>query len=666
MSRAGETARARWYLPTAGLLTAVAGSHLMANLHAGFHSMDLITLRKVELGFGGDPLLDGITLDISSGERVCLLGRNGSGKTTLLKLIAGDLQPDDGEIIRYPAVRIAGLPQSVPDGLTGDARAVVTTGLCELGRLVEAHGRISSGVGEDGQLGALGRVHGRIEAAGAWNLESRIERTLTRLGIDGESRFEDLSGGLQRRVMLARALVSEPHLLLLDEPTNHLDVKAIEWLEELIGAWRGGVLFTTHDRRLLERVATRIIELEHGRATSWPGDYANYLRRRDERQWAESKARERFEKKLAQEEIWIRQGIKARRTRNEGRVRRLEEMRAERARRRKDIGRASFKLQSAPASGKRVLEARSVSFGFGGKTLIEGLDAFIARGDRVGIIGANGSGKTTLLRLLVGELQPISGEVVTGTRVHIAYFDQHRAALDETASVAGTVADGADYVDANGAKRHIISYLQDFLFTPERARSPVSALSGGERARLLLAKLFATPSNVIVMDEPTNDLDVETLELLEERLLDYAGSLLLVSHDRAFLDNVVTSTLVIEGNGRIGEYVGGYSDWLRQRSANTDTAEKAVRATRKKRTRAPKSRARLGYSETRELESLPDRIEALESQLSRLQVDLSKPNFYKNEGSEIAAARDSLTELQSELERCYERWAQLEALAREK
>ena len=635
----------------------------MSTLHAGCDPMDLITLRDIDLGFGGDPLLEKLSLRVVGGERVCLLGRNGSGKTSLLRVLMGDLQADGGEIIRQPTIRIAGLPQSVPPGISGSTHSVVSAGLGELGALIEEHLRLSNSAGEGDNLEALEAVHQRIDAAGAWDVEQRIERTLTHLALDGQAPFEDLSGGLQRRVLLARALVSEPQLLLLDEPTNHLDVEAIEWLEGLIASWRGGVLFTTHDRRLLERVATRIVELENGRATSWPGDYANYLRRREERQAAESKERERFEKKLAKEEAWIRQGIKARRTRNEGRVRKLMEMRDARARRRKSVGRATFTTQSAQASGKRVFEARGVSFGFDDHVLIEGLDTFIARGDRIGIIGPNGSGKTSLLRLLVGELQPGSGEILTGAGVRIAYFDQHRARLDETASVADNVSDGAEHVAVDGGSRHVISYLQDFLFTPERARSPVNVLSGGERARLLLARLFAKPSNVLIMDEPTNDLDVETLELLEERLTDYPGSLLLVSHDRAFLDNVVTSTLVLEGHGRVGEYVGGYSDWLRQRATPAEPGESTDRPARDKREKSSKATPRLSYKQKRELELLPERIESLEAELAALQAQLADPALYKKGESAIAGPRESLSRVQSELAAGYERWSELEALA---
>ncbi len=634
----------------------------MSDPHAGGVPMDLITLRDIELGFGGDALLEGLSLRVVSRERVCLVGRNGCGKTTLLKLVADELQADGGEIIRDPAIRIAGLPQSVPDGVSGSTRSVVSAGLGELGALMEDHQRLSIASEEGGSLAALEAVQQRIEAAGAWDIEQRIERTLARLALDPEAAFEDLSGGLQRRVLLARALVSEPDLLLLDEPTNHLDVEAIEWLEDLLAGWRGGVLFTTHDRQLLARVATRIIELEQGRLTSWPGDYANYLRRRDERLAAETVERARFEAKLAREETWIRQGIKARRTRNEGRVRRLEEMRAVRARRRRDVGRARITVQSAEASGKRVFEARSLSFSFDDHLVIESLNTTVARGDRVGIIGPNGSGKTTLLRLLVGELQPVSGELITGARVQIAYFDQHRATLDEAATVVDSVADGAEQVVVKNGQRHVISYLQDFLFTPERARSPVSVLSGGERARLLLARLFAKPSNVLVMDEPTNDLDVETLELLEERLMDYPGSLLLVSHDRTFLDNVVTSTLVLEGQGRVGEYVGGYGDWLRQRTMAGEREQKPAGPAPDKQGKSSQARPALSYKQKRELESLPERIEGLENELAGLQARLADPDFYKQGEAAIVAARDALARVQSELQTHYDRWAQLEAL----
>ena len=591
--------------------------------------MDLITLRDIELAFGGDPLLEGVSLTVSAGERVCLLGRNGAGKTSLLELVTGEHDPEGGEIVRPPGVRIAHLPQSVPEDLTGNTAAIVGAGL---------------------------------RGGEAWDRERRLARVLSLLGLDADSPFEALSGGQQRRALLARALAADPDLLVLDEPTNHLDVSAIEWLEGLLVSWRGAVLFTTHDRRLIERVATRILELERGRVRSWPGDYANYLRRRAEREAAESRERERLDRRLAAEEAWIREGIKARRTRNEGRVRRLEAMREAVARRRRSVGRPRFEVRTAAASGRRVFEARDVAFDFGEGPIIGGFSTFVARGDRVGVIGPNGSGKTTLLRLLVGELSPSSGEILTGARVRVAYFDQHRARLDPAATVADSVADGAEHVGSGTAARHVIGYLRDFLFPPERARSPVGALSGGERARLLLARLFARPSNVLVMDEPTNDLDVETLELLEERLLEYAGSVLLVSHDRAFLDNVVTSTLVLEGNGRVGEYVGGYTDWLRQREPAADRG-KGRDETRPAARRGSERPPRLGFNEKRELEALPGRIEALEDELAQLQDVLSDPELYRGEGAAIAAARDALDRAQAELEASYERWSELEARA---
>ena len=625
--------------------------------------MSLVTLRNVELSFGGEPLLDGASLQIDTGERICLVGRNGSGKTTLMRLVDEEIQADGGEHLRDPGLTVASLPQSVPTGLTGSVDAVVGSGLGEAGRLLATHHDLSRRTQDEASLRALARVQQQIDATGGWDLERRVERTLSRLDLEANLDFNTLSGGLQRRVLLARALVREPDLLLLDEPTNHLDVQAIEWLEGLILSWRGTVLFTTHDRRLLQRVATRIVELDRGTLTSWPGDYSNYLRRRDERLAAEHQGNTRFDKKLAEEEVWIRQGIKARRTRNEGRVRQLLEMRKRRAERRNLEGNAKFGTQAAPASGKRVVETRDACFAFDDTPIIENLNVLIERGDRVGIIGPNGSGKTTLLRLLLGELPPGAGAVETGARIESAYFDQHRARLDNAASVVDSVADGADFVTVNGRDRHVISYLQDFLFTPDRARSPVGALSGGERARLLLARLFAVPSNLLVLDEPTNDLDIETLELLEERLVEYSGTLLLVSHDRTFLDNVVASTLVLEGHGRVGEYVGGYEDWVRQRdqprkgAAKPNAAPRPAPATPKSR---PSSHSRLGYLEQRELKDLPQRIESLEGELAAAQARLADPELYKGHGPAVSSARDALSQAETALDAVYTRWAELE------
>ena len=624
--------------------------------------MSLVTLRDVELAFGSDPLLEGASCAIERGERVCLLGRNGAGKSTLLALIAGALAPDTGEVRVDPATRIAVLPQDVPPGLAGRVRAVTLGGLADTGALVEQHMDAAA----RGDLERLDGLQQRIDAAGAWDVERRVERTLSHLDLDPDADFAALSGGLKRRVLLARALVAAPDVLLLDEPTNHLDVDAIEWLETLLLGWRGALLFTTHDRRLLERVATRILELDRGRLTSWPGDYANYLRRRDERLHAEEKASAEFDRRLAEEERWIRQGIEARRTRNQGRVRRLEQMRRERGERRDPQGRVRFDAQAAGASGRKVVEVRGATFGYGGEPVIRDLDLLIERGDRIGIIGRNGSGKTTMLNLLLGRLAPTAGEVITGTRLEVAYFDQHRAALDPERSVADSVADGAEFVALADGRKHVIGYLAEFLFPAARARSPVKSLSGGERARLLLARLFASPSNLLVMDEPTNDLDMETLELLEERLLEYPGTLLLVSHDRAFLDNVVTSSLVMEGGGRVGAYVGGYSDWQRQRGEPTGAAGPAAGTDPKPppaREPAAPTRRKLGYKDQRELSALPERIEALEREVQRLQAAMADPDFYKGDGERVAAARDELARGEAALERCYARWAELEDAA---
>jgi ATP-binding cassette subfamily F protein uup len=619
--------------------------------------MAVVTLRNVDLAFGSEPLLDGASCAVDRGERVCLLGRNGAGKSTLLALVAGALAPDAGEVLRDPATRIASLPQDVPPGVSGSVRAVALSGLAETGTLVKEHLEAAAA----GDLPRMEVLQERIEAAGAWDVERRVERTLSRLDLEPGTDFATLSGGLKRRTLLARALVAEPDLLLLDEPTNHLDVGAIEWLEGLMLGWRGAVLFTTHDRRLLERTATRILELDRGRLSSWPGDYASYLRRREERDHAEALAGAEFDRRLAEEEAWIRQGIEARRTRNQGRVRRLEQMRRERSQRRDPQGRVRFDAHAAGASGRKVIEARGASFDWGGGPLVRDLDLLVERGDRVGIIGPNGSGKTTLLDLLLGRLEPTAGEVQLGTRLEVAYFDQHRTTLDPERSIADSVADGADFVALADGRRHVIGYLGDFLFPATRARSPVKSLSGGERARLLLARLFAAPSNLLVMDEPTNDLDMETLELLEDRLLEYPGTLLLVSHDRAFLDNVVTSTLVMEGNGRIGAYVGGYADWLRQRPPPERQVPRPADAVEASPAPAAPARRKLGYREQRELDALPGRIETLEGDIGRLQARMADPELYRTDGDAVASLREELARAEADLERCFARWVELES-----
>ncbi len=629
--------------------------------------MALITLRDIQLGFGGAPLLDGVSFSIEPGERICLLGRNGAGKSSLMKLLAGELQPDDGRMVLQQGAKVARLTQEVPDDTQGSLFDVVAGGIGELGALVQRYHQISVQLEhnqEPGLLAQLARVQHELEAADGWQLEQRVETVISRLALDPEAAFDQLSGGLKRRALLARALAPGPDLLLLDEPTNHLDIESIEWLEEFLLGYGGTLLFITHDRAFLRSLATRILELDRGRLTDWPGDYDNFLRRKEEMLHAEEMEQQRFDKKLAQEEVWIRQGIKARRTRNEGRVRALKKMRDERLQRREQDGSARLSLQEAERSGKLVVEAEGVDYAWEGKPVIRNFSTTILRGDKVGVIGPNGSGKTTLLNLLLGRLAPDSGSVRLGTKVEVAYFDQLRASLNPAASVRDNVAEGSDQVEVSGKKKHVISYLQDFLFTPDRAAQPVSALSGGERNRLLLAKLFTRPFNVLVMDEPTNDLDVETLELLEELLLEYQGTLLLVSHDRAFLNNVVTSTLVFEGGGRVAEYVGGYDDWQRQRQPVA--ASKPAAAAKKPdpdRTRPkPKPAAKkLGYKEQRELETLPKRIEELEEEMVVIQGRMADPAFYQQDGDGIAAQKTRLSEVEAELEQAYSRWEELES-----
>jgi len=626
--------------------------------------MTLLSLRGVSLAYGAAPLLEGVDLDLDSGERVCLLGRNGAGKSTLLRVIDREVQPDSGEVRVPDGIRIARLAQEAPAGAAARVLDVVAAGLGELGALVGEYYRLShqlaAGAAEEPKtLERLAAIQQRLEAGGGWAIEQRAERVISRLGLDAEAVYDRLSGGVRRRVMLAQALVREPDLLLLDEPTNHLDIETIEWLEGLLLGFGGAILFITHDRRFLRRLATRILELDRGQLTDWPGDYDNYLRRRDERLHAEGKERARFDKKLADEEAWIRQGIKARRTRNEGRVRELDAMRAERRARREQPGQARLRLDSAERSGRLVIEAEGVVFGWDGQPVIDGLDTLILRGDRVGIIGPNGAGKSTLLKLLLGKLAPQQGRVRQGTNLRIAYFDQLRAQLDPARSVRDNVSGGSDKIEVGGASKHVLSYLKDFLFTPERAQQPVSALSGGERNRLLLARLFTQAANLLVLDEPTNDLDAETLELLEDLLLGFDGTLLLVSHDRDLLDHVVTSTLVLEGAGRVGEYVGGYSDWLRQRPDPAPTTMTAAPAPAVK-SKPRSGPTKLSYKAKRELEGLPQRIESLEMEQETLHRRLADPALYQGDGHEVASVKGALARIDAELTACYERWEELE------
>jgi ABC transport system ATP-binding/permease protein len=621
--------------------------------------MPLITLQDIDYSVGGPLLLHHVDLAIEPGERIALIGRNGAGKSTLLKLLSGEIKPDDGQIRLEGGRRIARLEQEVPASAQGAVFDVVAAGLGDMGAHLARFHHLSHAIPVDTR--ALAEVQAEIEAAHGWSLDQRVGEVLDRLGLDGEAAFASLSGGLKRRVLLARALVSAPDLLLLDEPTNHLDIAAIDWLEGFLKGWQGALVFVTHDRRFLRALATRIVEIDRGKLTSWPGDWANYQRRREERLNAEAQESARFDKLLAQEETWIRQGIKARRTRDEGRVRRLEAMRNERAARREQVGNVRMDTAQAATSGKKVIEAREVSFAYAGLPIVRDFSTTILRGDRIGLIGPNGSGKTTLLKLLLGELQPDSGEIRAGTQLQVAYFDQYRATLREDWNAIENVAEGRDSVEIGGRRKHVLGYLQDFLFTPERARAPITRLSGGERNRLLLARLFAQPSNLLVMDEPTNDLDVETLELLEELLAEYSGTLLLVSHDRDFLDNVVTSTLVMQDGavGRIGEYVGGYTDWLRQRpQVGARAPARPAVATKDE---PPVPRRKRGFKELRELEELPLRIESLEAQLAELAARMNAPAFYQQDGGAITLHNTTVARIQAELDAAYARWEQLEA-----
>lgn len=584
-----------------------------------------------------------------------------------MRVVCGEVTPGEGEVALSPALRIAMLTQEIPHDLDGSVYDIVASGLDEVGNLIAEHHRITREMSEsqgEKLLARLEDIQHQLEVKGGWTIQQRIETVISRLEMDGDSEFKTLSGGLKRRALLARALVVEPDLLLLDEPTNHLDIEAIQWLEEFLLTFKGALLFVTHDRMLLERVATRIIELDRGRLTSWPGDYRNYLRRLEERLDAETAQKRLFDKKLAQEEVWIRQGIKARRTRNEGRVRALEELRAVARARRERVGTATLELQKGGHSGKIVAKVKNISFAYGDTDTmcVRNFSTIILRGDKIGVIGPNGSGKTTLLRLLLGELKPDRGSVHPGARLEVAYFDQLRATLDEERSVEENVADNGSHVTINGKERHVIGYLKDFLFSPQRSRTPVKAFSGGERNRLLLAKLFTRPANVLVMDEPTNDLDVETLELLEERLVAFTGTLLLVSHDRAFLNNVVTATLVVGSDGKIDEYVGGYDDMVRQHSVSPpQTTGKVERKGQKTEAVQKKRAVKLTFKEERDLEALPKQIEELESEQERLHAEMGAPDYYQRGGDYIAAAKTRLDAIEAELTDAYIRWEELES-----
>ncbi|RRJ84649.1 ATP-binding cassette domain-containing protein [Aestuariirhabdus litorea] len=641
--------------------------------------MPLLRFDGVSAAYGDTPLLDGVDFSIYRGERVCLIGRNGAGKSTFLRLVEGSIAPDSGSIWRRPGLKISQLPQELPDADEQLVFDVIAAGLPEVGSLLARYHHLVMDVADNpSKMAELEAVQHELESRDGWEFNQRIERIIQRLSLPADKPMGELSGGWRRRVILAQALVSGPDLLLLDEPTNHLDILMIKWLEEQLLEFTGAILFITHDRAFLQSLATRIVELDRGLTTEWKGDYASFQEHKTHLLEVEERHNEEFDKKLAQEEVWIRQGIKARRTRNEGRVRALEAMRRERAQRRERQGQANFTLDRAERSGKLVAELKHVSLGFGDRRVIADLSLTVMRGDKVGLIGANGCGKSTLLKLLLGQLEPDQGSVELGTKLEVAYFDQLRSQLDPEKSVIDNVAGGRDSISINGRDRHVISYLGDFLFSARRARTPVKALSGGERNRLLLAKLFSKPANLLVLDEPTNDLDVESLELLESLLVEFSGTVLLVSHDRSFLDSVVSSSVVFEGDGRIREYVGGFSDWLNQGGAlnkllpesppelTADNEKNGNHANIAAETEAGKTRskprAKLSYKLQRELDLLPQEIEGLEAELESLQNRSADNSFYQQERAVVEETLARLTAVEALLEEKIDRWAELEAM----
>lgn len=655
--------------------------------------MALLTLRDLTLAFGGPPILDGVDLQVEPGDRLCLVGRNGSGKSTLLRLMNNELVPDTGEISRQQGLRVALVAQDVPPALAGTVFDAVAAGMGNAAEVLAEYHRVSHYLAmepaiepatetatdtatktSEALLARLERLHKTLEDTGGWSLHQNVERVLSRLSLDPDAEFVRLSGGTKRRVLLARALVAAPDILLLDEPTNQLDIDTIVWLEEFLLKQVKTVLFVTHDRAFARRLANRVVELDRGRMFSFACGYDVYEQRREALLESEAARLTLLDKKLAQEEAWVRQGIKARRTRNEGRVRALQALREERRQQRDPTGQVRLQISGAEQSGRFVVEAKGVSFFYDERWRIRGLTTTIMRGDKVGIIGANGSGKTTLLRLLLGDLTPQGGTIRFGGRLEVLYFDQLREQLDLQKTVWENVGDGSDTVTVNGEPRHIMGYLQDFLFTPQRAQTPVHILSGGERNRLLLAKLFARPCNVLVMDEPTNDLDAETLDLLEDLLLEYAGTLLLVSHDRDFLNNAVTSTLSVSADGTVREFAGGYDDWLRVAQAEAQVAGRAAaeaetrgasprekKATERQKRRTERPR-KLTFKEERELDALPARIEALEREREELHATLSAPEIYRSAGATVAGLNARRLELERELETAFIRWDELESL----
>jgi ATP-binding cassette subfamily F protein uup len=629
--------------------------------------MSVLTLADVTFGFGTPPLIQSITLGIEPGERVGLLGRNGVGKSTLLRLIAGELHPEAGTIAFSKGAKAAYLTQHVPSNIGGTVFEKVAEGLGAVGEAVGTHHRLSRKVRlsrlTDEEQGSLDRAVARLSEDDSWERLHRVERTLTEMQLEEDQAFDSLSAGKKRRVLLARAIVDAPDVLLLDEPTNHLDIESIVWLEDFLRSYPGALIFVTHDRSFLQTLATRVVELERGRLFDFKTDYRSFLGHRDELLEAEAKEEAQFDKRLAEEERWLRQGVKARRKRNEGRVKALLAMRQKREERRRQVGMVRLQAQEAAPSGQRVVQATAVTFSYGDRPILRDFSTEVYRGDRVGLIGPNGVGKTTLLRILLGELQPQSGTVKLGTQLAVAYFDQLRAQLDETKTVRESVAEGQETIDINGKSRHVLSYLRDFLFPADRARLGVGVLSGGERNRLLLARLFTRPSNVLVLDEPTNDLDAETLELLEELLADYSGTVFLVSHDRSFLNNVVTSTIAFEGEGVVKEYAGGYDDYLRQRPAVPRAVViPAAKASKAPLPSTPPPSRKLSFNERRELEALPRVIEDLEARQKALHLEMAAPDYHRQGAARISAARSELEAIERDLTRAYSRWGELDAI----
>jgi ATP-binding cassette subfamily F protein uup len=627
--------------------------------------MSLLRFDDVSLEFGDQKILTGAGLTIDAGERVCLIGRNGAGKSTTLKLIIGELEPDRGEITRHSNLVISQLAQTLPEAMDLPVHDVVRSGLVGIEALLEEYQRRSKlDLDRQGMLD-LEALHAKIDAHDGWHIEQRVDTVVSDLKLPADKKMNELSGGWRRRVALAKALVQKPDLLLLDEPTNHLDIATIRWLEDRVYAYPGAVMFITHDRAFLQRLAKRIVEIDRGKLSSWPGNYDDYLRRKEKSLEDEAAANARFDKKLEEEEAWIRQGIKARRTRNEGRARALMQMREERAQRVSRETRARIYIDEGEQSGRKVIRAKNVGYRYGDEPLIEKFSIKIMRGDRIGLIGNNGVGKTTLLRLLLGHLEPQTGTLKHGTNLEIGYFDQLRQTLDLEKSVAYNVGEGRTYIKLNGKDRHVVGYLKGFLFSPKRSMTPVKSLSGGERNRVILAKLFTRPANLLVLDEPTNDLDIETLEVLEQKLCEYTGTLIVVSHDREFLDNVVTSTIVFEDDGSIREHVGGYSDWVRKgrQLAVTDSpyeAEQRKREAAERRKSRPQTK--LSYKDQRELDALPAEIEQLETAVTGLQQLVTDPGFYSQDSDAVQAKLRELADAETLLEQRVERWSELESL----